>query len=133
MAKSATTVVKRKKSFLQRVAEDWQLILLALPGFIYYVVFKYGPMYGITIAFKDYGIFTGILNSPWAEPATKHFITFFSSGDFWILLRNTLLLGLYTKLFSFPVPIIFALFLNEVRSMKFKKTIQTITYMPSLL
>lgn len=133
MAKTATTVVKKKKTFGQRVIEDWQLILLALPGFIFYIIFRYGPMYGVTIAFKDYGIFTGILKSPWAEPVTKHFQAFFSSGDFWILLRNTLLLGLYQKLFAFPVPIIFALFLNEVRSMKFKKTIQTITYMPSLL
>jgi len=133
MAKAATTVVKKKKSFGQKVIEDWQLILLAIPGFIFYVIFRYGPMYGVTIAFKDYGIFTGILASPWAEPATKHFQSFFSSGDFWILFRNTLLLGLYQKLFAFPVPIIFAVFLNEVRNVKFKKTIQTITYMPSLL
>ncbi len=133
MAKVSTTVVKKKKTFAQRLAEDWQLILLAIPGIVFYLIFHYGPMYGITIAFKDYGIFTGILKSPWAEPATKHFISFFSSGDFWILFRNTLLLGLYTKLFSFPVPIIFAVFFNEIKHVKFKKTVQTITYMPSLL
>lgn len=133
MAKTSTTVVKKKKSLGQRIIEDWQLILLALPGVIYFIIFKYGPMYGLQIAFKDYGIFQGINASPWAEPVTKHFIKFFSQGDFWILLRNTLLLSVYTKLFAFPVPILFAVFLNEVRNLKFKKTVQTITYLPSLL
>lgn len=133
MAKVSTTVVKKKKTFAQRLAEDWQLILLAIPGIIFYIIFRYGPMYGITIAFKDYGIFTGIIKSPWAEPLTKHFQAFFSSGDFWILFRNTLLIGVYNQLFSFPVPIIFAVFFNEIKHMKFKKTVQTITYMPSLL
>lgn len=133
MAKVSTTVVKKKKTFAQRLAEDWQLILLAIPGIIFYIIFRYGPMYGITIAFKDYGIFTGIIKSPWAEPLTKHFQSFFASGDFWILFRNTLLIGVYNQLFSFPVPIIFAVFFNELKHIKFKKTVQTITYMPSLL
>ena len=122
MAKVSTTVVKKKKTFAQRLAEDWQLILLAIPGIIFYIIFRYGPMYGITIAFKDYGIFTGIVKSPWAEPLAKHFQSFFASGDFWILFRNTLLIGVYNQLFSFPVPIIFAVFFNEIKHMKFKKS-----------
>ena len=134
MAKAvSSTVVKKKKSFGEKLVENWQLILLALPGFVFYIVFRYGPMYGLTIAFKDYGIFQGVFGSPWAEPLTKHFIAFFDSGDFFKLFRNTLAIGVYSLLWTFPFPIIFAIFLNEVRSIKFKKTVQTITYLPSLL
>ena len=133
MAIVSTTVVAKKKSFARRMLDDWQLILLALPGFIFYVIFRYGPMYGITIAFKDYGIFLGIFGSPWEDPWYYNFQVFFSSGDFWPLLRNTFTLGTLSLFIGFPVPIIFALFLNEIKSIKFKKLTQTITYMPSLL
>ncbi len=133
MAKTSTTVVMKKKSFARRILDDWQLILLALPGFIFYIIFRYGPMYGVSIAFKDYGIFLGIFGSPWEDPWYYNFQMFFSSGDFWPLLRNTFALGCYTLLFSFPMPIIFALFLNEIKNIKFKKLTQTITYLPSLL
>lgn len=133
MAKTSTTVVAKKKTFGRRILDDWQLILLAIPGFIFYVIFRYGPMYGITIAFKDYGIFLGIFGSPWEDPWYQNFQIFFSSGDFWPLLRNTFILGTCSLFIGFPVPIIFALFLNEVKSIKFKKLTQTITYMPSLL
>ncbi|MBE7020176.1 MAG: sugar ABC transporter permease [Ruminococcaceae bacterium] len=133
MAKVSTTVVAKKKSFGRRVLDDWQLILLALPGFIFYIIFRYGPMYGVSIAFKDYGIFLGIFGSPWEDPWYYNFQMFFTSGDFWPLLRNTFLIGVYSLFWGFPVPIIFALFLNEIKNVKFKKTIQTITYLPALL
>ena len=133
MAKESTTVVAKKKTFGRRVAEDWQLILLAIPGLIFYIVFRYGPLYGLTIAFKDYGIFLGIFESPWENPWYYNFEVFFTSGDFWPLLRNTFTLGVLSLFITFPVPIIFALFLNEIRNVKFKKTIQTITYLPTLL
>ena len=132
MAKESTTVVAKKKTFGRRVAEDWQLILLAIPGLIFYIVFRYGPLYGLTIAFKDYGIFLGIFESPWENPWYYNFEVFFTSGDFWPLLRNTFTLGVLSLFITFPVPIIFALFLNEIRNVKFKKTIQTITYLPTL-
>lgn len=135
MAKAMTsdTVVVKKQGFLQRVAHDWQLVLLALPGFVFYIIFRYGPLYGLQIAFKDYGIFTGIMASPWSEPLTKHFQDFFSSGDFWVLLGNTLKLGVFNLLWSFPFPVIFALFFNELKSVKFKKLVQTSTFLPSLI
>ena len=82
MAKVSTTVVAKKKSLATKIAEDWQLILLALPGLVFYLVFRYGPMYGISIAFKDYQLFTGILKSPWEDPWYYNFQVFFSSGQF---------------------------------------------------
>ncbi len=121
------------KSLAERIAHDWQLILLAIPGFVFYIIFRYGPMYGLVIAFKDYGIFTGILQSPWAEPVTKHFMDFFGSGDFWLLLKNTFLLGAGSLVWTFPVPILFAFLLNEVRHKSYKKFVQTATYLPSFL
>ncbi len=122
-----------RKTFGERIINDWQLILLALPGFVFYIIFRYGPMYGLVIAFKDYGIYRGILQSPWAVPPTKHFAAFFGSGDFWILFRNTALIGIYSLLYGFPIPILFAMLLNEVRHMKYKKFVQTSTYLPSFL
>ena len=123
----------KKKTFGQKLLSDWQLLLMAIPGFVFYIIFRYGPMYGLVIAFKDYGIFTGILQSPWATPPTKHFIAFFGSGDFWMLFRNTALLGIYSLLWGFPVPVLFAMLLNEVKHMKYKKFVQTATYLPSFL
>ncbi len=133
MQKSKSLNRVHSKTLGERIMQNWQLILLALPGFIFYVIFRYGPMYGLVIAFKDYGIFTGILQSPWAEPVTKHFADFFGSGDFWTLFRNTAMIGIFSLLWSFPVPILFALLLNEVRHKTYKKLVQTVTYLPSFL
>jgi putative aldouronate transport system permease protein len=99
-----------------------------LPVFLYYVIFRYGPMLGLSIAFKDYNAFLGFDRSPWV--GIKYFKQFFNSIYLWRLLRNTLLINLYDLVFNFPAAIILALLLNEVQQRRFKKTVQTITYMP---
>ena len=99
-----------------------------LPVFLYYVFFRYAPMLGLSIAFKDYNAFLGFDKSPWV--GFKYFKQFFHSIYLWRLVRNTLLINLYDLLFNFPAAIILALLLNEVQQKRFKKVTQTITYMP---
>lgn len=105
--------------------------LMALPVVAYFIVFHYIPMYGAIIAFKDYSPLKGIWGSEWV--GFKHFEDFFGSIYFWRLIRNTLLISLYSIIFGFPVPIIFALLLNEIRNSLFKRVVQTATYMPHFL
>lgn len=119
------------REFFHGLKRDWQLVLLVLPGVIFYLIYRYLPMYGLIIAFKDYGIYTGINGSPWA--GLKYFQEFFSSGDFFLLFKNTLLIGVYSLLWSFPFPIILAILLNEMRLKSFKKLVQTVTFLPSFL
>lgn len=104
--------------------------MFALP-FIYYVLFHYVPMYGVIIAFKDYSVFQGILNSPWV--GLKHFRSFLSDPYFYHLFKNTILIGLYHILFSFPAPIILALLFNELTHTGFKRFVQTVSYLPHFL
>jgi len=104
---------------------------MLIPGLLFFIVFKYAPMYGITIAFKDYNIGAGILGSKWA--GLKYFNEFFASPDFLKILRNTIILSFYKLLFGFPAPILFAILLNEVRKMLFKRTIQTVVYLPHFI
>ncbi|WP_209977608.1 ABC transporter permease [Paenibacillus eucommiae] len=122
---------KRLTSVWHHFKRDRQLLLIFIPCLVFYAIFRYGPIYGMIIAFKDYQVFVGILNSEWV--GLKHFRTFFSSPDFWLLFKNTFLLGFYTLVFSFPIPIIFAILLNEVRLRLFKKWVQTLSYFPSFL
>ena len=126
------TIAKTKKSFGQRLKKDlkdhWQLYLMALPVVVYFLIFNYAPMAGIVMAFQKYSMRKGIFGSELI--GFENFIRFFSSPNFWRLLRNTLLISGYGVLFSFPLPIIFALCLNEVRNSKFKKIVQTISYLP---
>ncbi|MDC7220887.1 MAG: ABC transporter permease subunit [Spirochaetales bacterium] len=108
--------------------------LLALPGIIYFILFKYVPILGLSIAFKDYngmGGIEGIINAPWV--GLDNFRDLFSSPSFFKLLRNTLVISLMRLFWGFPMPIIFALMLNEVRKKRFKNIVQTITYMPHFL
>jgi len=107
------------------------LYMMIVPVIAYYALFVYGPMYGLQIAFKDYSIGAGMWNSPWV--GFKHFLAFFDSYYFWRLLRNTLLISLYELLFVFPAAIILALLLNELRSNRFKRLVQTVTYMPHFI
>lgn len=117
------------------VASDFKMnkttYLLAVPGILYYIIFCYTPMYGVIIAFKDYTPSLGIFESPWV--GLKHLRTFFNSIYFTRLIRNTILLNVYGIVFGFPIPIILALMLNEVRNMKFKKTVQSLTYLPHFI
>ncbi|TCZ76644.1 sugar ABC transporter permease [Paenibacillus albiflavus] len=131
-----TTTKKQKPNSrlsgtLAHIKRDRQLLILFIPCILFYIIFRYGPLYGLIIAFKDYSVFQGILGSKWV--GLKHFINFFSSDDFWLLFKNTFLLGFYALIFTFPFPILLALLLNEVRVKWFKKVIQTITYLPAFL
>lgn len=121
----------RLSAAFKHMRRDRQLLILFIPCIIFYVLFRYGPLYGLIIAFKDYSVFSGVLGSEWV--GLKHFIQFFTNQDFWILFRNTLLLGFYTLIFGFPFPIILAILLNEVRLQWFKKSVQTLSYLPAFL
>lgn len=125
----------KKESFAvrlwQNVKKHKGLYLMILPIVIYYLVFCYYPMYGAQIAFRDYSPKKGIMGSPWV--GLKHFGDFFNSVFFGRLIRNTLSINLKNLVFGFPAPIIFALLLNEVRLTKFKKTVQTVSYMPHFI
>jgi putative aldouronate transport system permease protein len=108
------------------------LYLLMLPGIIYYIVFKYVPMYGIIIAFQNYSIGKGMLGSKFVGLA--HFVEFFyNTPDSWKLIRNTVLLNIYDLLFHFPTPVILALLLHEIKNKTFKRIVQSISYMPHFL
>lgn len=123
--------VSRARAIWRHVVRDRQLLILFIPCIVFFILFRYGPIYGLIIAFKDYSVYQGILGSDWV--GLEHFRRFFDSPDFWLLFKNTLLLGLFTLLWTFPFPIVFALLLNEIRYVKFKKTIQTFSYLPSFL
>ena len=107
------------------------LWLIALPGIIHFVLFRYVPMLGNVIAFQDYNIFSGIKDSPWV--GWKHFADMFTYAEFYRIMVNTLLLGLYSILFGFPAPIILALLLNEIARTWFKRWVQTLLYLPHFL
>ncbi|WP_438348556.1 ABC transporter permease [Paenibacillus sp. FA6] len=107
------------------------LYLLSIPGIIYFLLFKYVPLVGSIMAFQDYNIFKGYFGSAWV--GLDHFQRMFQYPDFLRILKNTLLLAIYSLGFSFPIPIILALLLNEIRKVFFKRTLQTILYMPHFL
>ncbi|WP_273477996.1 ABC transporter permease [Ignavigranum ruoffiae] len=109
----------------------WQLYVLIAPAVIYFLIFHYGPMYGVQIAFKDYKPSLGILDSP--RVGFKHFKRFFNSYYFSDLMRNTLQISLYELVVEFPMPIILALLFNELRNGFFKKFAQTVTYAPHFI
>ena len=134
MAKKQQTVAL-KQSWFTTVAKDFKrnkwVYLLALPAVIWYILFMYKPMYGIIIAFKDFKPIYGIIDSEWV--GLEHFETFFGSRYFGTILKNTLLLNFYGIIFGFPIPIILALMMNEPRSQKYKKFIQTTSYLPHFI
>lgn len=120
-----------RKSKLTMIRKDLWLYIMLIPGVLHYIIFKYLPMWGILIAFKDYNAYTGFFNSPWV--GFKHFTDFFSNPDFGRLLSNTLLISFYNLVFGFPAPVIMALMLNEVRKEWYKRTIQTLVYIPHFI
>ncbi|TKH42115.1 sugar ABC transporter permease [Paenibacillus sp. FSL R10-2782] len=116
---------------LLRMQKHKLLYLMVLPGLVYFIIFKYFPMGGLVIAFQDYQAFLGITGSPWV--GMKHFIRLFTEPTFFMLLRNTLVLFALNIVIFFPLPIILALMLNEVRKLVFKNIIQTIIYIPHFM
>lgn len=126
---------KERESFSIRVKKDWKrnrsLYLMVLPVILLYILFHYKPMYGAIIAFQDYNPRQGVTGSEWV--GFDQFIRFFTSPYFGRLVKNTLLLSVYGIIFGFPAPIILALLLNELRARRFKKTVQTITYLPHFI
>ena len=116
---------------LKEIKKYRMLYLMFLPTVLYYLIFAYKPMYGALIAFKDFEPSLGFMESPWV--GFKHFIKFFDSYYFWRLIKNTFTISGFTMLFGFPAPIILALLMNEIRSSAFKRTVQTITYLPHFI
>lgn len=126
--------VKKKgilKSAWIRIKKSWRLYILLLPAIIYLLIFHYAPIYGLQIAFKDFIPSLGIAGSKWV--GLKHFNYFVSSPQFFILVRNTILLSVSSLICSFPLPILLALMLNETKSVWFKKAVQNITYAPHFI
>ncbi len=121
----------RRRPWWRTMWQHKALYLMALPGIIYFIVFKYVPMGGLVIAFQDYSPFRGIFDSPWV--GFEHFIRFFTEDTFVMLLTNTVVISLLLMLFSFPIPIILALLLNEVRTKVFQRGIQTVIYLPHFM
>ncbi|WP_254075573.1 ABC transporter permease [Paenibacillus tritici] len=107
------------------------LWLLFLPCLLYYLIFKYLPMFGLVITFKDYNLFKGIWASSWV--GFKYYRMFLENPDFLLLMKNTFLLGLYRLVFGFPAPILLAILLNEVRKASFKRLVQTVSYLPHFI
>ncbi|TBL81851.1 sugar ABC transporter permease [Paenibacillus thalictri] len=110
---------------------DRYLYVLLLPVIAFYLIFHYAPMYGVVISFQDYNIFAGVFGSEWI--GLDNFRDIFSNSDFYVVLRNTLVLNFLSLLFGFPGPILLALLLNELTSVKFKRAIQTIVYLPHFI
>lgn len=119
---------KITKTPWKKIKLRWQLYLLLLLPLAYLIIFAYFPMGGLVIAFKKYNIAQGIFGSPWV--GLDNFIKFFSSYKFANIIQNTLVISLYSLLVSFPIPIVFALLLNAMLNEKYKKVIQTVTYIP---
>lgn len=129
------TELRKRSSLTGRVKNElWQnryLYLLAIPVIAYYVLFCYVPMFGLVIGFKQYELGKSIMECQWV--GLKYFKEFFSGIYFGRLMRNTLLISFYSILFGFPAPIIFSLLLNELRQRRFKKMVQTVTYLPHFI
>ncbi|WP_284645522.1 ABC transporter permease [Paenibacillus silviterrae] len=116
---------------LSNFRQYWDLYLIMVPGLLYFILFKYLPMWGIVIAFKDFSIFAGFSMSEWV--GLEQFRKMLNDPQFFLVFRNTIIISLYKLIWGFPGPIILALLLNEIRSMFYKRTIQTLAYLPHFL
>lgn len=121
---------ERRKKF-ERIAQSWELYLFILPAVIYFVVFKYVPLYGLLMAFKDYSPSLGVWDSPWV--GFMWFKDFFNSYYFWDLIKNTLGISVYQLIIGFPIPILLALAFNELKDGLYKRGLQTVTYAPHFI
>jgi putative aldouronate transport system permease protein len=122
---------KQQKAWVGRMKKDRWLYLLLAPGLLYFLVFKYVPMWGVLIAFQNYSPFLGFWNSEWI--GFENFENFFTNPDFIRLLRNTFILAVYDMVFFFPAPILVAILLNEIRVGIFKRYVQTLVYVPHFI
>jgi putative aldouronate transport system permease protein len=129
--KAKTAVSLPQKSLWSRFKANRWLFLLALPGILYFLLFRYLPMWGLLIAFKRFSPALGMWGSPWV--GFKNFTDFFGSSNFYILFRNTFVLAVYNLAFFFPLPIVLALMINSVSSTWYKRLVQTITYLPHFM
>jgi len=131
---AAAPLPQRRISFslrLKRISRAWQLYVLLAPALVYIAVFKYWPMYGVQIAFKNYNPAAGFTDSPWV--GLTHFIRFVNSYQFGQVLGNTLWIAVMGLLVAFPIPIILALLVNQLQSERFKKFTQTVLYSPAFI
>lgn len=135
ITKQTTSVTRARSHRLRQMGKilmrDKFLYVLALPGLLYFLIFKYVPMWGIIISFQNYSPYQGVLASPWV--GLEHFRRFFSNPDFFMLFRNTLAINTLSLIFFFPLPILLSLMLNEVRQQAYKKIVQSIVYLPHFL
>lgn len=134
LSPGTATIVRTRRSRSTITGYLWYhrgLYLLLLPAIAYYVIFHYLPMYGATIAFKDFNIMKGIMGSEWI--GLHYFELIFELDKFWQVFRNTIVISIYRIVFGFPVPIIVAILLNEMRSVVYKRTIQTLIYLPHFI
>ena len=127
----SSIVLNPKRKLLQDMVNDWDLYLMLLLPLAFLLIFKYLPMAGLTMAFQQHDIFEGYSGSPWV--GLENFVKLFSSMEFPVVLRNTLLISWYKILFFFPIPIVVAIMLNEITHSGYKRTIQTIIYLPHFL
>ena len=118
----------KKAKIAKMLYRDRYLYLLLVPAILFFVIFKYAPLYGVQIAFKNYKMNLGIWGSEWV--GLQYFERLFSSAMFFRVFRNTLLLNIYSVIFGFPAPILLALLLNEIRNLKYKRLVQSIVYIP---
>ena len=125
--------IRAKGNLWRRIARNWGLYLLLLPALTLLICFTYKPMYGVLIAFKEYKPGKGILGSAWADPWYKYFKKFFDSFQFKSTIRNTLVITLYSMLVMFPLPIVLALGVNQLKNRTYRKIFQTVTYMPHFI
>lgn len=128
---SGTRIEPRKGEAWKEWKRGLPLYLMILPGFLFFLIFRYIPMGGVVIAFQDYNPFGGFMKSDWVGFA--HFARLFGEPDFWALLRNTMVLSALNLFLFFPAPILIAVVLNEVRRQWFRKVVQTVIYMPHFL
>lgn len=129
--KSESRIGRKKKSLISEYIKYKYFFLMLFPVIIYFGVFHYGPMYGIIIAFKDFYPLKGVSGSDWV--GLKHFNDLVTGMFFWSVFKNTIIISTYKLIFGFPAPIILAILINEVRHLRFKKFIQTVTYLPHFI
>ncbi len=123
----------RAKQLRRKMKEYWPIYVMIIPVVVFYIIFSYYPMYGLIISLKKYSPRLGIIGSQWMKPLFRHFELAFNTPYFWRSMKNTVVLSLLKIIFMFPMPIIMALLLNEVKRPGYKKGIQTIIYLPNFI